>query len=123
MESMKFVVIGIMAGIFSGLFGIGGGIIIVPALIYFAGFSQLSAVGTSLTVMLPPIGLAAVIEYYRQEHVDLRAALIIALFMLTAAGLSAHYANRFNPSHLRFAFGLFIAIVGIYMIFTSFSRG
>jgi uncharacterized membrane protein YfcA len=123
MDFTKFVVIGILAGIVSGLLGIGGGIIIVPALIYFAGFSQLSAVGTSLAVMLPPIGLAAVTEYYRQGHVDFRAAIIIALCMLITAGISAHYAGRFNPLHLRLAFGLFIIIVGMYMIFTSLSKG
>jgi hypothetical protein len=123
MDFTKFVVIGISVGMVSGLLGIGGGIIIVPALIYFAGFSQLSAVGTSLAVMLPPIGLAAVTEYYRQGHVDFRAAIIIALCMLITAGISAHYAGRFNPLHLRFAFGLFIIIVGMYMIFTSLSKG
>lgn len=122
MDPMKFIVIGISVGIVSGLLGIGGGFLIVPALIYFAGFSQLSAVGTSLAVMLPPIGLVAAIEYYRQGHVDFRAAIIIALCMLITAGISAHYADRFNPYHLKFAFGLFITIVGMYMIVTSLSK-
>ena len=59
--------IGIVAGVLSGLFGIGGGVVIMPALIYLAGFDQHRATGTSLAVLLPPIGLGAAIEYYRRQ--------------------------------------------------------
>ena len=64
---VKLVIIGVVAGISSGFFGIGGGIVIVPVLIYWVGYNQhLLAVGTSLAVLLPPVGLAATLEYYRK---------------------------------------------------------
>jgi len=63
-QLMVLVAIGLLSGLASGIFGIGGGVILVPALIYLAGFSQHRATGTSLAVLLPPIGLAATIEYY-----------------------------------------------------------
>jgi hypothetical protein len=69
----------------SGLFGIGGGVIIVPALIYLAGFDQHLATGTSLAVLLPPVGFGAAIEYYRQGHVDLKAAIVIAVALFVCA--------------------------------------
>ena len=70
--------IGLVSGTASGLFGIGGGVLIVPALLYWAGFSKHAAIGTSLAILLPPVGLAAVIEYYRHGNVDLKAAFIVA---------------------------------------------
>ncbi|HEU4724800.1 MAG TPA: sulfite exporter TauE/SafE family protein, partial [Candidatus Eisenbacteria bacterium] len=68
------VVIGLLAGLLSGMFGIGGGVVIVPALVYVAGFRQHMATGTSLAVLLPPIGIAAAYEYHRYGHVNVRAA-------------------------------------------------
>jgi len=79
------VVIGLFGGFASGLFGVGGGIVIVPALIYWAGFTQHKATGTSLAVLLPPIGLAAALEYYRHGNVDVRAAVILATMMVIGA--------------------------------------
>src|SRR5262245_40143470 len=64
--------LGIFAGVLSGLVGIGGGIIIVPALVYFFGMDQKTAQGTSLAVLLPPTGLLAFLEYYRADHVDVK---------------------------------------------------
>jgi hypothetical protein len=69
-----FVIIGVLGGTTEGFFGVGGGIVIIPALIYWVGFSQHMATGTSLAVLLPPIGLAAAYEYYRHGNVDVRAA-------------------------------------------------
>jgi len=88
-----FVIIGAFGGVASGLFGIGGGVVIVPALIYWAGFSQHKATGTSIAVLLPPIGLAATIEYYRNGNVDLRAAMILAATMFLGAWGGAFLAN------------------------------
>lgn len=89
-----FVIIGILSGISAGFFGIGGGIVIVPALIYWAGFSQHMATGTSLAVLLPPIGLAAAFEYYRHGNVDVRAALILAATMFIGTWVGAYFANH-----------------------------
>jgi uncharacterized membrane protein YfcA len=109
--------VGLAAGVASGLFGIGGGVIIVPALVLLLGFSYHSAIGTSLAILLPPVGLAAVIEYYRHGHVDLKAAIVVALGVFTGAWLSAHFANRLPGAWLRVAFGVFIIFMGIYMIY------
>ena len=79
-----FILIGLSAGLLSGLLGIGGGILIVPALMYLAGFSQLTATGTSLAILLPPVGLAAVLVYHRNGNVDVRAAVCIATWARSA---------------------------------------
>jgi uncharacterized membrane protein YfcA len=115
-EWLTFALIGVMGGVAAGLFGVGGGIVIVPALIYWAGFTQHKATGTSLAVLLPPIGLAATIEYYRRGNVDIRAAMIIAVFMLAGAWGGAWIANRMSGPHLRLTFGVFLFCLSIYLI-------
>jgi uncharacterized membrane protein YfcA len=117
-----FIIIGAVGGVTSGLFGIGGGIVIVPALIYWAGFSQHKATGTSLAVLLLPIGIAATLEYYRNGNVDLRAAILIASTMLIGAWGGAILANQMKGPHLRLIFGLFISGVGIYLIYGACKR-
>jgi uncharacterized membrane protein YfcA len=111
-----FIVIGLTAGIASGVFGIGGGVLIIPALMYLAGFSQHLATGTSLAVLLPPIGLAAVLEYYHHGAVDFRAALIIAVTMFIGGGLGALAANRVSAPALRLAFGIFVTLLGASLV-------
>ena len=114
-----FVAIGIAAGVLSGLIGIGGGILIVPALILLAGFSPSSASGTSLAVLLLPVGLAAVFEYYRNGHVNIPAAAIMAVSFAFAAWGGAILSKRINPAMLRLSFGVFIAVVGCYIAMTA----
>ena len=114
---LSFVLIGFLGGFAAGLFGIGGGILIIPGLIFFAGFSQHMATGTSLAVLLPPIGLAAALEYYRQGHVDVWAAIILASIMFPSAWIGAHYANQIEGPYLRLMFGLFVCAVGVYIMF------
>ncbi|MBN2144405.1 MAG: sulfite exporter TauE/SafE family protein [Candidatus Aureabacteria bacterium] len=111
--------IGIFAGLSAGFFGIGGGIIIVPALVYLAGFSQHSAIGTSLAILLPPVGLAAVIEYHRKGHVDFRSAIIVAFFLFVFAWISSRLANRVNEPYLKLAFGIFLVLIGLYVVINS----
>jgi uncharacterized protein len=111
--------IGIAAGLIAGFFGVGGGLIIVPALAYFAGFSQHLATGTSLAILLPPVGLGAVLEYYRHGRVDIRAAMVIALCLFVSAWFSARFANKMNPLYLRLAFGIFVILAGVYITATS----
>ena len=117
-----FLVIGSLGGIASGLFGVGGGVVIVPALIYWAGFTQHMATGTSLAVLLPPIGLAATIEYYRHGNVDFRAALIIAASMFVGAWIGAYFANQLKGPHLRLLFGVFVCGLGVYLIHGAIRR-
>jgi uncharacterized protein len=116
------IIIGAVGGAFAGFFGVGGGIIIVPALIYWAGFSQHKATGTSLAVLLPPIGLAAAVEYYRHGNVDVRAAVILAATMFAGSWVGAYFANRIAGPHLRLAFGVFVFAMGIYLIFGACRR-
>ena len=116
------VLIGIISGIASGIFGIGGGVLVVPGLIYLVGFTQHRATGTSLAVLLPPIGLAATIEYYRYGNVDLRAAVIIASMMFVGGWVGAFWANRLGGPYLRLAFGVFIVALGISLVFGALKR-
>ena len=115
-SSLTLLLIGLIAGILSGFFGIGGGVVIVPSLIYFLGFSQHKATGTSLAVLLPPIGLMAVLEYYRHGDVDLRAALFVALASLIGAGVGAILANKLSGPVLKLGFGVFVVVMGCYLI-------
>lgn len=119
---LLFVIIGILGGVSSGLFGIGGGIVVVPALIYWAGFSQHRATGTSLAVLLLPIGLAATIEFYRNGNVDVKAAIIIAATMFISAWGGAFLANQIKGPYLRLFFGLFVCGVGIYLVYGACKR-
>src|SRR5512147_3105508 len=119
---LLFAIIGSLGGIASGLFGVGGGVVIVPALIYWAGFSQHRATGTSLAVLLPPIGLAATIEYYRHDNVDVRAAVILAATMFVGAWVGAWVANRMAGPHLRLAFGVFLSGLGAYLVYGAGKR-
>lgn len=119
---LTLVVIGVIGGLFAGLFGVGGGIVIVPGLIYWAGFSYHRATGTSLTVLLLPVGLAAVLEYYRHGNVDVRAAAILAATMFTGAWVGAWISNRMKGPHLRLAFGLFVCGLGVYLVHGACKR-
>ena len=117
-----FIFIGIITGFFVGLLGIGGGVIIVPGLIYLAGFSSTKAVGTSIAVMLPPIGIAAAIEYYQHGNVDFKAALIVAMTVMCTAWIAAHYSKYVPDAYVKIVFGLSIIAIGIYMVASNVNR-
>jgi len=121
-EWVIFLLIGLGAGVTSGMFGVGGGLVIVPALIYWAGFTQHKATGTSLAVLLPPIGLAATLEYYRHKNVEWKAALIIACALFVGAYIGAFFANKISGPHLRLTFGVFTTVMGVYMIYGAVKR-
>jgi uncharacterized protein len=114
-----FVAIGCGAGFISGLVGIGGGIIMIPALMFFAGFPQLTATGTSLAVLIMPIGLAAVVQYYRGGNVDVRAAIIIAVTFFFFAWGGAFLARKINPYALRMGFGVLTVFIGCYIMWSA----
>jgi uncharacterized protein len=117
-----FICIGLAAGLMSGLLGIGGGILIVPALVYLAGFSQQTATGTSLAILLPPVGLAAVLVYHRNGNVNVRAAVCIAICMFLTAWLGSRAALKIGTAALRMIFGVFISAVGVYMIVSGMKK-
>lgn len=116
---VKLIGIGCIAGVLSGFLGIGGGILIVPLLISLCGFVPVTAVGTSLAVLLPPIGIMAAFEYYRRGHVDVRAAIIIAISLFITAWLSARYAQKVNPKLVQGVLGLFLVVLGLRYLIAS----
>lgn len=119
MQVAILILIGLGAGMSSGLFGIGGGVLIVPALVYFLDFPFHRAIGTSLAVLLPPIGAAAVYAYYRVGQIDWRAAVILAVTIFVGAWLGAKVANHLSENWLRNMFGVFLIVLGCYTLFFS----
>lgn len=114
-----FILIGITAGILSGIFGIGGGIIIVPALIFICGFSQLKAQGTSLAILLPPVGILAFLEYYKRGQVNLQAGLLICIFLVAGSVIGSKIANSLPEPILRKGFGVLLMLVSLKMLFSK----
>lgn len=113
------IILGIVAGALAGLVGVGGGIVVVPALVYIFGFSQKLAQGTSLALLLPPIGIIAAYTYYKAGQVDISAAAIIIIGFLAGSLLSARYANHLHSADLTRIFGVFLLIVAIKMILSA----
>lgn len=113
------ILIGVFAGLASGMFGIGGGILMVPALIYFLDYSREMATGTSLAVLLPPVGIAAVMVFYRNGHVDFPAAIVLAVCLLLGGWLGAHISSDWNPTLMKILFGLFVTVVGVYILYDA----
>jgi len=105
------VLVGLAAGVFSGLFGIGGGIVIVPALTLLAGFPLVKATGTSLAAILLPVGILGVIAYYRARVIDLRGSAFIALGLLTSVAAGAWLANTLPVEVMRKSFAVFCLYV------------
>lgn len=108
-----YVIIGIAAGTLSGLFGIGGGIIIIPSLVFLKGFTQLKAQGTSLIAMLPPVGILAFIQYYKKGNTNIYAGIIICIAMVISAKFGGQLANVLPMNIMKKAFGIFVILVGI----------
>jgi uncharacterized membrane protein YfcA len=109
-------VIGILAGVLGGAFGIGGGILIVPALIALLGYSQLKAQGTSLVALLAPVGILALIQYYQRQEVDLKVGAVIAGGFFAGGFLGSKIALTAGDQIIRKGFAGFLICVGIYML-------
>ncbi len=112
-----FLLLGLVAGILSGLLGIGGGIILVPALAFIFGLSQHQAQGTTLALMVPPIGLLAALTYYRQGYVNLKIAAFVCLGFFFGGLLGAKIATALPTGILRRIFGVALLATAIRMIF------
>jgi uncharacterized protein len=113
------IVLGILAGGLAGIFGVGGAILIIPALVYFFGFSQKTAQGTSLALLLPPIGAFAAYNYYKVGAVDFKAAGYIIIGFLLGSWLSSRYAANLHSADLSRAFGIFLLVVAAKLIITG----
>lgn len=117
--SILFILLGLLAGIFSGIVGIGGGIIIVPALVYLFGLSQHLAQGTTLALMVPPIGILAAWTYYKQGYVDLKIAALVAVGFLVGGLLGGQLAVKLSDQLLARVFGTLLVVVGIKMLYSG----
>ena len=110
---LVFLAIGLVAGVLSGLFGIGGGILIIPALIFLAKFSTKLAIGTSLGAMLLPVGLLGAYAYYQQGNLNIKASLFIGVGLFVGAYGGARLAQQFSAPTLQRMFAVFILIMAV----------
>lgn len=108
--------LGAVAGIISGFLGLGGGAVLIPALVYFYGFSQHQAQGTTLAMMVPPIGLLAAMKYYVEGNVNVKVAVILCLGFFVGGFFGAKIVHKIPDILLRKCFGFFLLIVALKMI-------
>lgn len=112
-------IIGVVAGVLSGIVGIGGGVIVIPALVFLLNFSQQSAQGTTLALMVPPIGLLAAWSYYKEGFVDIRAAAIICVGFILGSYFGAKWAIGISQDSLKKIFSIILALIAIKMFFSK----
>jgi uncharacterized membrane protein YfcA len=108
--------IGLVAGVFAGMFGIGGGLIIVPALIFLVKFKELEAIGTSLAALIPPVGLLGAAEYYRNGYINFRYALLIAAGLFVGAYFGAKIMIGLPPHVIRRIYAAFLFLIATRMM-------
>ena len=116
---LVLVCIGVTAGIMSGFIGVGGGIIIVPCLVYFLGLTQHQAQGTSLLLMLPPIGIMAVYNYHKHGEIDSKLVLyasIMVVAFVVGGYIGSKLSLKLSPELVKFVFGIIMLFVAIKMI-------
>ena len=115
-DTLMFLLIGGGAGILSGLFGIGGGIMIVPALVLLRGMDLKEAYGTSLTSLMLPVGILGCIVYYKERLLDIKAALMVAFGIICTVALGAYTANILGVDELKICYSIFLFYIGIKFI-------
>ena len=119
---MPFVVLGLIVGGLSGMLGLGGGIFLVPALIFVFHFTPPQAQGTSLAVLIPPIGLFAALEYYRKGLIEFGVVGLICLGFALGASIGAFFVDRIPVALMRRLLGFFMFFIALQMVFTSPDR-
>ncbi len=112
---LAIVLLGLGVGVLVGLLGIGGGVVLVPAMVYLLGMDQHMAQGTSLLILLPPLGLGALIVYWKRSQVDLVAGILCALGMLLGGYLGSRIAIPLSSKNLKGFFGAFLMLVAILL--------
>lgn len=113
---LLYILLGIIAGIASGLFGIGGGLIMIPALVFIFGMNQHTAQGTSLAVMIPPVGILAAYKYYQAGNLKISIAIWIALGFVVGGLIGASLIQPIQDITLKRLFGVFLAFLSIKLI-------
>jgi len=116
-QILLLILLGIAAGVASGMVGIGGGVILVPALVFLFGLTQHQAQGTTLALMVPPIGIIAAWTYWRQGYVDLRIAALIAAGFLIGSLLGARFSVGLSNATLQKVFGVCLFLLSLKLIF------
>lgn len=109
--------LGLVAGLLSSMVGIGGGIVIVPALVFLLGMDQKMAQGTSLAMLLPPIGILGVMAYYRAGNVKMEYALILCATFILGSWLGAGWVKNLNTITVKRVFAIFMIVVAIKYLF------
>lgn len=113
------ILVGLMAGVLSGFVGIGGGVVIVPALIYFLSLNQLQAQGVTLAVLVMPVGILGVMNYYKAGNVNFNYSLIIAAGFVIGSYFGSKYALRLPDYKVKFIFALLMIYMGVTMLWKS----
>jgi uncharacterized protein len=113
------IIIGLAAGMLGGVAGVGGGIIVIPALIFFLGMSQFQAQGTSLAMMIPPIGILAAYNYYQQGFINWKYALILAIFFFIGGWIGSKLILQVPQQIVKKGFALILLLVAIKMLFSK----
>ena len=119
MTQMAYILLGLAAGIFGGMFGIGGGSIMIPVLVYMFGMTQHQAQGTTLAAMVPPIGLLAAMRYYYSGNVKLGVAAFICIGFFVGGLIGANFVQNLPSPLLKKSFGAFLLFVSLNMIFAK----
>jgi uncharacterized membrane protein YfcA len=117
--SLLYVALGVVAGVLAGLFGIGGGVIMVIGMVGLMKLPFLTATGTSLAAMVLPVGILGVLEYHKRGHIDVRAALLLAAGLTVGAWVGARVAQGTPPALLQRGFALFLVFVAVRMWVTA----
>ena len=119
MSPILYIILGVIAGIFSGMFGIGGGTILIPVLVYLFGLTQHQAQGTTLAILVPPIGLLAALRYYYSGNVKLNIAAFICLGFFFGGLLGANLIQGVADLALKRLFGIYLAFIAVKMIISK----
>jgi len=116
-NALILALIGVAAGLLSGMLGLGGAIIIIPAMVMLLGYSQQGAQGTTLLMMVLPVGALAAWQYYQKGFVDVKAALIMAAFFFVGGYFGARWATLIPQEILKKTFAILIVIMAVKMWF------
>ena len=119
---IQLLLVGVAAGMLGGFIGIGGGIIIVPAMVFLLGMSQFEAQGTSLAMMLPPIGILAVWNYWKADAVNMKYGMILAVAFVLGGYFGSKLALRLDPIKVKLIFGVFMIFVAVKMTYGAWKE-
>lgn len=119
MSQLLYIILGLVAGVFGGMFGIGGGTILIPVLVYLFGLTQHQAQGTTLAIMIPPIGLLAALRYWQAGNVKLSMAAFICAGFFIGGLIGANLIHNVSDPMLKKLFGFYLLFISVKMIFSK----